>query len=189
MPSTALGIWSPSLIDPVSFAGDLARMANSIETAFSYGANMPSGSIVTFAGAAAPAGWLLCNGAEVSRETFSNLFGVVGVRYGAGNGLTTFAVPDLRGKVPVGLSTDVEFNTLGKTFGAKTHTLTISEMPSHSHTIQTKQAGSFTANEVGKGDQSSGTGAQGTAAILPTGGGGAHNNIQPSLTLNFIIKA
>lgn len=67
---------------------------------------MPAGTIVSYAGASVPAGWLLCNGANVSRTTYANLFNAIGTRWGAGNGSTTFTLPDSDGRVLQG-ATDV----------------------------------------------------------------------------------
>src|SRR5690606_11752046 len=76
-----------------------------------------------------------CDGSAVSRTDYADLFEVIGTSYGVGDGSTTFNLPNLQGRVPVGLDTgQTEFNALGKTGGAKTHTLTIDQMPSHSHT-------------------------------------------------------
>lgn len=92
------------------------------------------GMIAMFA-MAAPAGWLLCDGRAVSRSTYSRLFATIGTSFGAGNGTDTFALPDLRGRTIIGPDpADATMNALGKTGGAKTHTLTTAEMPSHNHT-------------------------------------------------------
>jgi microcystin-dependent protein len=101
-------------------------------------AYQPSGSVSLYAGATAPTGWLLCDGSAVSRTTYAELYAVVGDQYGSGDGSTTFNVPNLKGKVPVGLDTgDGDFATLAQTGGAKTHTLTESEIPSHNHNAST----------------------------------------------------
>jgi len=84
----------------------------------------PVGSIILYPGASAPTGYLICDGAAISRTTYSDLYAVIGTVYGIGNGSTTFNLPNLKGRVPVGLnSAETEFDALGETGGAKTHTL------------------------------------------------------------------
>jgi microcystin-dependent protein len=91
------------------------------------------GIISQFAGATAPPGYLLCDGAAVSRTTFSSLFTTIGIAYGAGNGTTTFNLPNLQNRIPVGKGPDTEFDALGETGGVKEVTLTSSQIPAHSH--------------------------------------------------------
>ena len=91
------------------------------------------GIISQFAGATAPPGYLLCDGTAVSRSTYSALFTTIGIAYGAGNGTTTFNLPNLQNRIPVGKGPDTEFDTLGETGGAKEVTLSSSQIPAHSH--------------------------------------------------------
>lgn len=81
-----------------------------------------------------PEGYLKADGREVSRATYSKLFAIIGTHYGAGDGSTTFNLPDLTGKAAVGLNiNDNDFSNLGKTGGTKTETLSVDQMPSHTH--------------------------------------------------------
>lgn len=103
----------------------------------SSGAVLPTGTILPFAGSSLPAGgFLWCDGAAQSRSTYSALFTAIGVSYGAGNGSSTFNVPDLRAKVPAGQkSADQDFGVLGVTVGEARNTLTSSQVPNHDHSI------------------------------------------------------
>lgn len=148
-----------------------------------------SGDIIWTGASSARAGFLLCDGSAVSRTTYADLFAVIGTTYGAGDGSTTFNVPNLKGRVPVGRdSGQTEFDTLGETGGAKTHTLLTAEMPAHTHT----QTGLTVSALLGYGQTSpilgNATNAAGGAVTGSTGGGGAHNNLQPYLVLNGVIK-
>jgi microcystin-dependent protein len=92
------------------------------------------GIISQFAGSTAPAGYLLCDGAAVSRTTYSSLFATIGTAYGVGDNATTFNLPNLQNRIPVGKGSDTEFDTLGETGGAKTVSLAATNIPAHSHT-------------------------------------------------------
>jgi microcystin-dependent protein len=91
----------------------------------------PTGVIAQFAGAAAPNGYLLCQGQTLSTTAYANLFATIGYTYGGGG--TSFKIPDLQSRIPVGKGPDTEFDTLGETGGAKEVTLTSSQIPAHSH--------------------------------------------------------
>lgn len=95
----------------------------------------PVGSIMPYVGATAPTGWLVCDGSSYSSTSYPKLSALCGTKFGtAGTGL--FKVPDLRGKMVAGLdSSQTEFATIGKTGGAKSVTLTTSQLPSHDHTV------------------------------------------------------
>lgn len=96
----------------------------------------PAGAIQAYGGSSAPTGYLLCDGSAVSRSTYADLFTAIGTTYGAGDGSTTFNIPNLKGRVPVGRdSAQTEFDVLGETGGAKTHTLTTAEIAAHQHNI------------------------------------------------------
>lgn len=154
--------------------------------------NTPTGIVSIFAGTTAPDGWLICDGSAVSRTTYSNLFDVIGTSYGNGDGSTTFNLPNLKGRIPVGLdSNDNSFDTVGETGGEKTHTLTINEMPSHSHGFEGVNTGTTVTGETGnypaKINQDTKPNWPGNASYS-VGGGEAHNNLQPYIVMNYIIS-
>lgn len=155
------------------------------------------GTIQDFAGAAAPAGWLLCFGQAVSRTTYAALFAAIGTAFGVGDGSTTFNLPDLRGRTTFGkddmggtaanrltAAAGITGTTLGAVGGGQTVTLTTNEMPSHSHTVQAIEATSASAG----GTTRLGTNPAGNLPSNNTGGGGAHINIPPAQVVNKIIK-
>lgn len=150
-----------------------------------YGYSSTPGIIQMFAGSSAPNGYLLCDGSSKNVTDYPNLFNVIGYTYGGAGAL--FNLPNLKGRVPVGLdAAQSEFNLLGETGGAKTHTLTVAQMPVHSHSYSTyvnSNRGYVAANEddgILGGTQSINTGSQGN--------GDPHNNLQPYIVLNYIIS-
>lgn len=92
----------------------------------------PAGIVMPFAGTVAPQGCLLCDGSAVSRTTYAELFAVIGTTYGAGDGETTFNIPDLSGRVVIGVSNS---HALASTGGSETVTLTSDQLPAHLHVV------------------------------------------------------
>ena len=147
------------------------------------------GEIRIWATASAPSGWVLCNGTaynSVSDTTFAALYAVIANIYGGSDG-TNFKVPDLRGRTPIGVGTgdaaDATAHALADKEGAEKHLLTEAEMPGHTHS-----AGRGTGSQVVKSGVDIDVSNDSVATTGSTGGGGSHNNLQPSLTLNYIIK-
>lgn len=127
-----------------------------------------TGVVFPFAGTTAPSDWLMCFGQAVSHTTYANLFAKIGTAYGAGDGSTTFNVPDMRGRVCAGVDNmggtaagrlttaagGVNAATLGASGGAGTHTLTTGQIPAHGHTASTASSGghSHTASSSASGN-------------------------------------
>jgi microcystin-dependent protein len=220
MPASRVGyVYDSTAADYIPFTGPPAAL--------------PSGMLTMTAASVAPSGWMLCNGTAISRTTYADLFTAIGTTYGVGDGTTTFNIPDLRGRVPVGTdSSQTEFDALGETGGAKTHTLTEAQLPSHTHSINHDHASFGTTDGAGNhnhswtgvnsdagisgqggnypfrifqdiatnwgGTQASmnGAGAHNHTIDVPnftgtsgsTGSGSAHNNLQPYISINYIIK-
>ena len=146
-----------------------------------------SGDVKMFAGASIASGWLACDGALVSRSTYSALFTAIGTAWGAGDGSSTFALPDLRGRAPIGVGTGASLTgrALAATGGAETHTLSTAELAAHTHLQFTYNGG---ASNIGVGHAAVNQAANQGQNTSSTGGGGAHNNVQPFAVINFIIK-
>lgn len=178
-----------ALVTAVNGKLDLENLAESIRNAL-----LPTGSLIAVAMGSAPTGFLLCQGQEVSRTTYATLFSKIGTTFGAGNGTTTFNVPDLRGRVPVGVDEGAgrlsANNALGNAAGEQSHVLSVAEMPSHNHepTIALFQ------NEGAANGLQGHRGGNGfpwdniPAPENNKGGGGAHNNMQPYQCINWAIK-
>lgn len=132
----------------------------------------------------AKTGWLLCQAQAVSRTTYADLFDEIGTTWGAGNGTTTFNLPDGQGRalIGVGSGAGLTARALADDGGAETHVLTVGEMPAHTHS----------GGMGGGGGSYAGGGANTERVPASTGsqgGGGAHNNMQPFLAANLFIYA
>lgn len=150
----------------------------------------------------APRGWAFCDGQVLPINQNQSLYSLLGTTYG-GDGRTSFALPDLRGRTPihVGNSNGGASHTLGQKSGEETHTLNNSEMPQHTHTIQgtndTDNQGSANGNVPGGTTTTTGAAFSNSsvalnvnfnaAAITHVGGGQAHENMQPFIAVNFCI--
>jgi len=176
---------------------------------------VPIGTLLPYAGATSPTNWLLCDGAAVSRTTYAELFNIIGTAYGAGDGSTTFGLPDLRGRAPVGKDdmggsaasrltsgvSGVDGTTIGASGGAQSHTLTAAQMPSHTHTgsgttsttntdhTHSSGNGQPIATHVGGYSTApSGVGAATVSGIVGTTGG-MNSNAAHSHTFSFTTSA
>ena len=174
---------------------------------------VPVGVVNPFAGATAPSGWLLCFGQDVSRTQYPVLFSTLSTTYGVGDGSTTFNIPDMRGRAVAGkddmggtaasrLTATVlsAANTLGATGGTQTHTLTYAQsgIPAHTHPITNVK---FTGSGVHGHNSQAGflseapdnaAGFAGTVQTANSDNGNAasaHPITQPTIVLNYIIKA
>jgi microcystin-dependent protein len=142
----------------------------------------------------APVGWAHCDGQLMPIAQNTALFSLIGTYYG-GNGQTTFALPDLRGRLP--LHKHYLSHPIGEAAGESVHVLTTNELPAHAHALQADGANGSSADPAGlnlarnpAGIPAFGAGAgaaMGAGSIAATGGSQAHNNMPPYLTLNFII--
>ncbi|MBT3318146.1 MAG: hypothetical protein HN948_00735 [Clostridia bacterium] len=123
------------------------RIKRNQEVSTSYVADtlMPVGSMLMWTSETLPTGWLLCDGTAVSRTTYEDLYETIGTTYGVGDNSTTFNLPNLKGKFPIGIDdSDTDFDALGETGGAKDVTLSESELPSHDHSIAHDHASATT---------------------------------------------
>lgn len=161
------------------------------------------GEIRLFAGVRCPQDWHFCDGALLDIQTYQVLFALLGTRYG-GNGISNFALPDLRGRVPVhqGTGPGLSMRGMGQTGGGTTASVALAQLPMHTHTYQVANTAPTTnvpenaatanysnTNVLGYLDESkAGTKVNFDPNMLTTTGSGqAHDNTMPSMAMNFII--
>ncbi len=192
-----LGLRKPSASDNVNVTLDLSDNLDAIDAKLEELTDFLelAGILFPYGGSVAPTGFFMADGSAVSRTVYSKTFAICGTTFGAGNGVSTFNLPNVKGRTLVGLDgSQTEFNVLGKTGGAKTHTLTIAEMPSHNHPWRGVNDSTTVSGSPGSYPfriyQDALDNWQGSQAYMQnTGGGGAHNNLQPYLALNWIMRA
>ena len=157
------------------------------------------GEIRMFGGNFAPLGWAKCEGQLLSIASYSALFSLLGTTYG-GDGETTFGLPDLRGRIPMGPGTGpgLSTKTLGQKSGTETNTLSVAQMPAHNHTINavsTDGNKSSPMENLPAGTKlldpeysnASATTTMNSNMVANKGGGQSVNNMQPYLSVTFII--
>lgn len=168
------------------------------------------GTIKLFAGNFAPKGYLYCNGALLPIQQYSALYSILGTVYG-GDGVSSFALPDLRSRVPVGGGMGASPTTqttvvLGELAGETNHTLLSSEIPSHNHQLAVSNVNASISTPINGATIATPGSLSGrdfvstlgynqevpnttlaTSSVMPNGGGGPHNNMQPYLGLSYII--
>ena len=152
------------------------------------------GEIRMFAGNFAPAGWMFCEGQLLPISENETLFNLIGTTYG-GDGQSTFALPDLRGRIPLHFGNGF---TLAETGGVETVTLTVAQIPAHTHAFLASSDPANTLNAQGNMVSTTATATPYIAiapttplapqAISPVGGSQPHNNFQPYLCVDFIIS-
>lgn len=197
-------VWEnlPSTSSPIN-ADNLNHIEEGIyQNSLNIESVIPTGTINAFAGNNTPQGWLICDGSEISRITYATLFNIIGTTYGNGDGTTTFNIPNLKGKVIVGVdSQDTDFDTLGETGGSK-------YMQGHKHSAVWSVTGTGNKGQaydnmafVRAGNQTadsqlmwtgyrSGSGTQNGIKDLSDNQieVGDSGNLQPYTVVNYIIK-
>ena len=154
------------------------------------------GQIMMFGGNFAPRGWAFCDGQLLPISQNTALFSLLGTTYG-GDGRTTFALPDLRGRTPIhsGHGPGLSDYRQGSKGGQETVTLTVNQMPSHNHVVKAnldegtsdEVENNYLSNSSTPLYSSSADGNLNTSSVVHTGGGQAHSNMQPYLAIQYVI--
>ncbi len=165
----------------------ITKTVTKLAATSSDGISIPPGMLFDWLSSSVPTGYLAADGAAVSRQTYTDLFDAIGTVYGIGDGSTTFNLPDTRGRVTVDYdASQAEFDAMGEKSGAKTHTLTAAQIPSLSigvaywfgAPVQGGEAYQLAGSKYGDT----------TLTANASGGGNAHNNLQPYIVTKKIIK-
>jgi microcystin-dependent protein len=177
-----------------SFATNTTQLAT---TAFVLANSNPTGGIMMWSTGTAPTGWLLCAGAAVSRSTYAALFAVIGTTFGAGDGTTTFNLPNYTNRFPYGTTVASTGGSADAVIVSHSHTATVTD-PTHAHATGRflGTLGGFNTAYVGD-DSGAGPASNGTTIAAATGisvtnastgVSGTNANLPPYLGINFIIK-
>jgi microcystin-dependent protein len=145
-----------------------------------------------------PVGWARCNGSLMSISEYETLFMLIGTTYG-GDGITTFALPDLRGRLPIhqGTGPGLSTRTIGQAFGTESVTLNTNHIPQHTHALLLSNAAANTSSPASSvvGNASANlyirdtiTDTMNVNSLTSSGGNQPHENRMPSLTVNFVIS-
>ena len=155
---------------------------------------IPAGTIIQSAAINEPSGWLDCNGRVLNTSLYAALFTAIGYTYGGAD--LSFNIPDMQGRVPVGRGSGAGLTSrsLGATGGEETHTLSVGELPSHTHSLSRRSNPEDGAYDTGDGHAAESSACTtdrsilGTFSTSATGSGTAHNNMQPFVVVRYLIK-
>ncbi len=172
---------------------DHAASKGYVDTTLASFGGLPVGTLIDYAAATVPTGWLACDGAAVLRSAYASLFSVIGTTWGVGDGVTTFNVPDFRGRGTIGSGTGsgLTARALAATGGEETHVLVTGEMAAHTHTYTWGQifgSGGSAANGPGVDSPYLAGTIEASTTTSSVGSGTAHNNMQPFVVATKLIK-
>lgn len=169
---------------------DDTQLLQALEALFggggSGGGSVPVATILPFAGSVAPEGFMICDGSELLAAEYADLFTAIGTIYGVGQAAGSFKLPDLRGRSPIGAGQGAGLTdrVMGAVDGEEAHQLTVDEMPSHTHDLPVPMGAYANGGSNQFNFNTNGT----VNEVRATGGDQPHNNMQPFLVVNYIIK-
>jgi microcystin-dependent protein len=183
------GAWKSIFEDKFAQYATIAQL----NAAISGASSVQTGQIVMYPRVAPPSGWLNCDGSAVDRTVYSALFALIGTTYGGGDGIATFNLPNFNGRAPVGIGladepTSTTPWSIGQLDGSSKHVLTQAELPDIEMKVTMPmydEGGAFDNNIANGGAIAN---KQVTIDLGNLGSGAGHNNVQPSIGINFIIK-
>jgi hypothetical protein len=156
---------------------------------------VPTGGLMMWPTSSAPSGYLMCDGTAVSRTTYAALYAIVGTTFGAGDGTTTFNLPNYTNRMPYGTTIGVTGGSADAVVVSHTHTATVTD-PGHSHTISPPYQTNINSGQTGRNDSSQSQLNSATSSAVTgisvtnstTGVSATNANLPPYLGINFIIK-